>query len=183
MAGIPSIAALERQLQYAKAREQKIAARQKQPPKVGSRGRQPKDSVKYDGIFVDASYVLLAPRAGINFFGLGNLGLTEPDDSDAAPRGFKPAKIIAVRAKSSPTTKTALSGRKYLKYTTDASGANDTTQTQYSAPISAETVTALKTKIQTIIRDKKDDVGEYGRIYFEPERPIYRASGDGAAAP
>lgn len=179
MGSIPSIAALERQLTYAKQREQRLTARQQQAPKVGSRGRQPRESVKYSSIFETGDYVISAPRVGIVFFGgLAALGLAEPDDSSRAARGFKPAKILAVRAKADPTRKVALSGRPYLKYTVDDTASG---QTSYSAPISADSVGTLKTRVQAVIRDKTPDVGEYGRIYFEPERPIYSVSGEGAA--
>lgn len=181
MAGIPSIASLERQLQYAKQRKARLDARQKQAPKVGSRGRQPRESVKYSSIFDTTDFIVLAPRTGIAFFGgLAALGLAQPDASPAAPRGFKPAKLHATRGKSNPSPKTALSGRRYLKYTVDTTG---DAQSSFSAPVSADTVTALKTRVQTIIRDKTNDIGEYGRIYFEPERPIYTASGEAAAPP
>lgn len=179
MSSIPSIAALERQLTYAKQRQQRLTARQQQAPKVGSRGRQPRESVKYSSIFETGDYVVTAPRVGIVFFGgKAALGLADADNSSHPPRGFKPAKIIAVRAKSDPTRKVAFSGRPYLKYTPDDTKSG---QTSYSAPISADSTGTLKTRIQAVIRDKTNDVGEYGRIYFEPERPIYSVSGEGAA--
>lgn len=179
MSSIPSIAALERQLTYAKQRQQRLTARQQQAPKVGTRGRQPRESVKYSSIFEAGDYVISAPRVGIAFFGgLAALGLAEPDDSSRAPRGFKPAKILAVRSKSDPARKVAFSGRPYLKYTPDDTKAG---QISYSAPISADGAATLKTRIQAIMRAKTDDVGEYGRIYFEPERPVYSVSGEGAA--
>lgn len=182
MARVPSIAELERQLQYARTREAVLATRQKSPPKVGSRGRQPADTFKYQSIWAD-NFVIDTGRSGVAFFGAAALGLAEPDDSPAAPRGFKPAQIVAVRGKSSPVEKTAFSGRRYLKYTDDAGSANTTSKTTYRAAISDNTTAGLKTKIRNIMRDKKDDVGEYGRIYFEPERPVFRASGTAAAAP
>lgn len=182
MGRIPTIAQLERQLQYAKTREQRLDARQKNPPRVGTQGRRPTESVKYSSIYMDSDFVINAPRAGIQFFGgIAALGLAQPDGSPRLPAGAKPAKIIAVRGRSAPKIETAtLSGRRYLKYSIDG---NDSSQSTFSAPVSADSVAALKTRIQTLMRDKTDDVGEYGRISFEPERPIYSTSGEGTTAP
>ena len=73
-----------------------------------------------------------------------------------------------------------LSNRNYIKYTVDANAAG--TRGSYSAPVSADTVANLKSKVQAVMVAKKDDVKEYGRIWFEPERPIFVTSGDVASA-
>lgn len=183
MARIPSVAELTRLLNEAKARETALEARQALPPKVGTGQRRPTDSVKYSTIFSAEDLIINAPSNGIAFFGgLAALGLAAPDASPRAPRGFRPAKVMATRGKATPSTETsALSGRRYLKYSIEATG---DTQSSFSAPVSAETVAALKTKVETLINSKKDDVGEYGRIWFEPERPVFSASGSvGVTAP
>lgn len=184
MARIPSVAQLTRRLNDLKQRDAALKIRQQQAPKVGSGQPRPTQTVKYGSIFTGDSLLLNAPRAGINFFGgSAALGLAAPDDSFKAPKGFAPAKIKAVKGRASGKEKTAdLSKRKYLKYSIDADGE---TQASFTAPISADTVATLKTRYQTIARAKADDIGEYGRISFEPERPVYSISGvaAGAAAP
>lgn len=183
MGKIPSVAELERNLQYRKQRATRLEARQKTPPKVGSGAAVPRDTYKYQSIYGD-NFCINTTRNGVAFFGATALGLVAPDDSPGEPRGFKPAQMHATLAKTSPTPKTAISGRKYLKYSVDPGSKEDRKQASYRAAISDNTASGLKTKIRNILRDKKDDVGEYGRIEFEPERPIFRASGTaGTAAP
>ena len=181
MARIPSVASLQRRTNELKAREAALKARQQAAPKVGTGQARPTQTAKYKSIFTTEDFTVNAPNAGITFFGgLGALGLAAPDTSQKLPRGFKTAKVTAVRGRSKGAEKTSsLSGRKYLKYSIDADGG---AQSTFSAPISADTVAALKTRFQSIITAKKDDIGEYGRISFEPERPIFSASGVSAGA-
>lgn len=183
MARIPSVASLQRRLTEAKTREANLKTRQATAePKVGSGQSNPTDSYKYESIFTDSAFVIKASRPAITFFGgIAPLGLAAPDASPGLPRGFKPSKIRATRGKSKPTPETAeLSKRKYLKYSADA-GAE--TRATYTAPISGNTVLALQNAYKAIIASKKDDVGEYGRISFIPEQPLFSSSGSAAAAP
>lgn len=186
MASIPSVAELTRRLNAAKAREAALKARQQANTgeNVGKGQPRPSESVKYKSIFTAQDFLILAPSAGIQFFGgLAALGLAAPDASPGIPRGFQPAKIKATigRTDNKGVPKTAtLSQRQYMKYTVDATAAG--TRGSYSAPVSADTVASLKTKVQAVMTAKKDDVKEYGRIWFEPERPIFTTSGDAAAA-
>lgn len=182
MARIPSVAALQRRLNEAKVRETNLKNRQATAePKVGSGQSNPTDPYKYKSIFTDGFFNVRASRPAITFFGgAAKLGLAEPDASPNLPRGFQPAKIRATRGRSRGAEKTAeLSKRKYLKYSIDADGE---TRATYTAPISAATVAALQTTYRTILQDKKDDIGEYGRLVFIPERPLFSSSGSGAAS-
>lgn len=183
MARIPSVASLQRRLTEAKTREANLKTRQATAvPKVGSGQSNPTDSYKYESIFTDTAFVIKASRPAITFFGgIAALGLVAPDASPGLPRGFKPSKIRATLGKATPVPKTAeLSKRKYLKYSKDAD--NDTRAT-YTAPISGNTVLALQNAYKAILLAKKDDVGEYGRIAFIPEQPLFSSSGSAAGAP
>ena len=177
MARIPTVAALTRRMNYLKQRDANLKARQQAEPKVGSGQANPMETVKYNSIFTKQAFTLNAPSAGINFFGdLGALGLAAPDDSPRLPRGFKYAKIRATRGRENGTRKVAdLSKRPYLKYTVDGDGG---TRVSFTAPVSAATAEALSAKVRTLMLAKTNDVGEYGRIWFEPERPIINMSGD-----
>lgn len=184
MARIPSVASLQRRLNEAKARETALKARQATAvPKVGSGQSNPTDTYKYESIYVDNSFLLKVSRPALAFLGgIAALGLVAPDDSPTLPRGFKPAKIRATRGRATGAEKTAeLSGRKYLKYSIDATGE---TRATYTAPISANTAATLQTLYRAIANAKKDDVGEYGRIQFIPEQPLFSTSGSvGPATP
>jgi len=186
MSRVPSIAELTRRLNAAKARDAALKTRQQSNTgqNVGKGQPRPSESVKYKSIFTDQDFLVTAPSAGIRFFGgLAALGLAAPDASPGIPRGFKTAKIKATigRDDNKGVAKTAtLSNRNYLKYTVDANAAG--TRGSYSAPVSADTVANLKSKVQAVMVAKKDDVKEYGRIWFEPERPIFVTSGDVASA-
>lgn len=181
MGSIPSVAALQRRLNDAKAREAALKIRQTTAqPKVGQGQPNPTDPVKYSAIFVEGNYIVNASRAAVAFFGGGAaLGLAAPDASPRISRGFAPAKIRATRGRASGVKKTAdLSKRDYLKYSIDATG---DTRATFTAPISADTVATLRTRFQTVSNSKKDDIGEYGRIAFIPEKPVFSTSGVVAA--
>jgi hypothetical protein len=181
MARIPSTFRLQQRLNELKLREANLKTRAAQERKVGTGQPRPTITLKYKSIFTEEDFLVNAPRAGVTYFGQAALGLANPDASPRLPRGFKTAKLIATRGRLTPKTVTSeLSRRKYLKYTVDGDG-ND--RVSYSAPISANSVTALKTQVATIMNAKKDDVGEYGRIWFEPERPVYSTTGVGGSAP
>lgn len=185
MARIPSVSELTRRLNDAKAREAALKQRQNNNngQNIGKGQPRPSESVKYKSIFTAEDLIIIAPSASIQFFGgLAALGLAAPDTSPRMPRGFKPAKIVATvgRGTNKGEIKTAdLSKRKYMKYSVD--GGSTGSRSSYSAPISGDTPAALKTKFQAIAIAKKDDVKEYGRIWFEPERPVYNVSGDAPA--
>ncbi len=183
MARIPSVASLQRRLTEAKTREANLKTRQATAePKVGSGQSNPTDSYKYESIFTDSAFIVKASRPAITFFGgIAAVGLVAPDASPGLPRGFKPSKIRATRGRGNPVEKTAeLSKRKYLKYSVDADGE---TRGTFTAPISANTVAGLQTLYRNILTSKKDDVGEYGRIAFIPEQPLFSSSGAAAGAP
>jgi hypothetical protein len=183
MARIPSVASLEKRLTHLKTREKNLAARQKSAgDNIGKGQPRPMKTFKYRSIYMATDFTINAPETSVNFFGQTALGLAAQGADPGAPRGFKPARIKAVKGKSKPTTATSkLSTRRYLKYTIEAT---TDTQASFTAPVSADTVANLKAKVEAIINDKKGDVGEYGRISFEPERPIFAASGSaGGTAP
>lgn len=177
MARRPSIPSLERRVAESRKREAALARRQKAQPRVGTGGRRSMESYTYNSLFTTTNFTVLAPEAGVTFFGgAAALGLDALGTEPALPRGFKPAKIRATVSIAAPTTATsALSGRRYLKYTAAAGG---TTRNSYSSPLSADTSVALVALFRAVATAKKAAVGEYGRIWFEPERPIYVVSGD-----
>lgn len=182
MARIPSVANLQRRLTEAKTREANLKTRQATAePRVGSGQSNPTDSYKYESIFTDGSFIVKASRPAITFFGgIAALGLVAPDASPGLPRGFKPSKITATRGRATPTPTTAeLSKRRYLKYSVDGTGE---TRATFTAPISGNTVLALQTAYKNILTAKRDDVGEYGRISFIPEQPLFSSSGSVAGA-
>ncbi|ALF53820.1 hypothetical protein ACX27_14745 [Nostoc piscinale CENA21] len=166
-------------MQYAKAREAY------NPPlreDGAATRRQPKVAVKYAVLSplaeADAAFTIQASQKGLNFFGdLAALGLAESDTDPSAPRGFKPATIHAMIADSSPAVIRAQgSNRPYVRYGAGTRGGG--TQYNFTAPITADTPTNLKTKVTSIIAAKKGSVGGgYGRIWFEPEDYPYAASG------
>lgn len=177
MARIPSVASLQRRLTDLKTREAALKQRQATAvPKVGSGQPNPRDNYKYGAIFVDGTYIVKASRAAVTFFGgADDLGLVAPDTSPPLARGFQPAKVRATRGRASGVEKTAeLSKRKYLKYSLDASGE---TRATFTAPISAASASALATRFQTLGNAKKEEIGEYGRLAFIPERPVFTFSG------
>lgn len=177
MARIPSVASLQRRLNEAKVRETALKARQATAiPRPGSGQSNPTDTFKYESVFITNSFLLKASRPAVTFFGgITALGLAASDTSPGLPRGFKPAKIRAVRGKARPTPEIAdLSKRHYLKYSADASGE---TRATYTAPISSNTAVGLQTLYRNIANSKKDDVGDYGRIAFIAEQPVFSTSG------
>lgn len=180
MASIPSVAALQRRLDEAKAREAALKARQATAePKVGQGQSNPTDPYKYESMYVTNSFLVKASRPAITFFGgIAALGLAAADASPGLPRGFKPAKIRATRGRANPQRKIAdLSKRPYLKYSIDA---GTDTRATYTAPLSANTSTALQALYRAVVASKRDDVGEYGRIAFITEQPLFSSSGSAA---
>jgi hypothetical protein len=182
MARIPSVAALERRLAALKAREAALATRQKQAPKVGTGQPRPTEMMKYQGLFVPEDFTVRVQGVAVLFFGGATaLGLAEPGAEPPLPRGYKPTQVKCSRGVASPTTVTStLSKKKYLKYTTPATG---NTRVSYTCPISATTPISLLTKFKAIATDKKGDIGEYGRIWLDPERPVFSLSGDAPGGP
>ena len=182
MARIPSVASLQRRLTEAKTRDAALKTRQATAePKVGTGQANPTDSYKYESIFTDTSFIIKASRPAVTFFGgIAPLGLVAPDASPGLPRGFKPSKIRATIGNAKPEPKTAeLSKRRYLKYSKDAS---TNTRATFTSPISSNTIAGLQAAYKAILTAKKDDVGEYGRIAFIPEQPLFSSSGSAAAA-
>jgi len=182
MARIPSVAALERRLAALKARETALATRQKQPPKVGTGQPRPTEMMQYSALFIQNEFTVRVQGVAMLFFGgPAALGLQEPGSDPPLPRGFTPNQVKCLRGVASPTVATAtLSKRKYLKYTTAATG---NTRVAYTCPISADTSIALMTKFKAIAADKKGDIGEYGRIWLVTEKPVFSLSGDVPGAP
>lgn len=186
MARIPSVASLTKRLADAKLRETNLKARQtasltNEASRVGKGQKNPTDPYKYESLFLDGFMTVNASRASVAFFGQAALSLAAFDDSPRTPRGFQPSKVKATLGRSDGglATTAELSKRRYLKYSVNATG--ESTRGSYTAPISADTVTSLKTKFQAIVTAKKDDVKEYGRIWFVPEEPFFAATGTSAA--
>lgn len=184
MARIPSVASLTRRLNEAKTREAALKIRQTTAtPDVGGGQPNPRDNVKYTVIFGDGAYIVKASRPAISFFGgFDDLGLAVPDTSPYAPRGFQPAKVRATRGRPNwGVEKIAdLSKRHYLKYSIDADGE---TRATYTAPISAISADALGTRFQTLGTSLRVEIGEYGRLAFIAEKPVFTFSGSGPITP
>ncbi|MEH2139904.1 hypothetical protein [Nostoc sp.] len=171
---------LEEQLKYAKAREAY------NPPlreEGAATQRQPKIAVKYAILsplaLPDAALTIQASKKAIDFFGgITPLGLAAFSTDPEAPRGFKPARILAMVSDSSPAIVRAKgSNRPYTRYGSGTRGGG--TQYNYTAPITADTPTNLKAKVTAVVAAEKGSVGgAYGRIWFEPEDYPYAASGE-----
>ncbi|PHJ54496.1 hypothetical protein VF14_35215 [Nostoc linckia z18] len=175
-----SVREIQKQLQYAQAREA-------YNPPVRESGaatqRRPKLAVKYAVLSplaeADAAFTIQASKEGLEFFGgIAALGLAAVSTDPQAPRGFKPARILATVADATPQLIRAQgSNRPYIRYGRGARGSN--AQYNYTAPITADTPANLKSKVTTVITAKKTAVGgAYGRIWFEPEDYPYSASGE-----
>lgn len=171
---------LEEQLKYAKAREAYTAPLREQG---AATRRQPKVGVKYAVLSplaaADAAFTIQASKKAIDFFGgITPLGLAAVATDPEAPRGFKPARILAMVSDSSPAVIRAKdSGRAYTRYGSGTRGGG--TQYNFTAPITADTPANLKAKVEAVVAAKKGSVGGgYGRIWFEPEDYPYAASGE-----
>lgn len=176
-----SVRELERDLQYARAREA-------YNPPLREDGavtqRRPKRPVQYNSIFGARPFTVQGSEAGIAFFGgIADLGLSEPDITDpVAPRGFKPTLIKAMQADGTPEVVRARgSGRPYIRYARGTRGSS--VQSTFSAPISdtgaAATVSGVRTKFDNVSDAKKATVGAYGRIWIEWEKYPFAESGTG----
>ncbi|MHC5827071.1 MAG: hypothetical protein ACYT04_67165, partial [Nostoc sp.] len=139
---------LEQQLKYAKARE---AYKPPQREEGTATQRQPKVAVKYAVLSplaaASAAFTIQASKEAIAFFGGDTaLGLAEAATDPEAPRGFKPARIMAMKSDSSPAVVRAkVSGRAYTRYGAGTRGGG--TQYNFTAPITSDTPANLKAKI------------------------------------
>lgn len=177
--GRVSVAVLERELAYAKKREEYLRSTTARPIKTTVDNR-PKTLVAYRSSSlltgaISNLYKVQATVASLAFFnGVAALGLSATlTDAAPIPRGFKPAKISAVVGDATPTVKTAVgSTRRYIKYSASSTGE---AQSHYSAPVSkVETnVTADEQKnFATLLAAAIDGKlgGQYGRVSFTPEK-------------
>nr|WP_290226313.1 hypothetical protein [Trichocoleus desertorum] len=185
MSRIPTVAELTRRLNALKTREANLKARQaaNTGQRVGMGQKRPTESAAYGSPFTLNTYTVNAGKAAVTFFGgLAALGLTAPAGDDPLPRGFKVGQVKATRGKATATKVTAeLSQRSYLRYSIEA---GTDTQGTFTAPLTGGTLALIKTKFTAIAAAKKDDIGEYGRIDYVPEQPVFSIGGDaGAAAP
>lgn len=145
--------------------------------------RRPKSAVKYGATSAPTTaFTIQGSKPGILFFGgEAALGLADAGADPTAPRGFKPNRIYATIADSSPqVVRAKASNRAYIRYARGTRGSN--TQSTFSAPISdttTPTMASVRAKFATVANSKKDEVGgSYGRIWFEPERLPLVESGD-----
>ncbi|MBH8561642.1 hypothetical protein I8748_05520 [Nostoc sp. CENA67] len=174
-----TVAELQKQLQYAQAR-----ANYNPPAREAGAAtqRRPKIGVKYAVLSplaeADAAFTVQASKEGVAFFGgVGALGLADAATDPSAPKGFQPAKLLAMVADATPQLVRAKgSNRPYIRY---GKGTRDSNaQYNYSAPITADAPANLKAKVTGVITAKKTQLGgAYGRIWFEPEDYPYAASG------
>lgn len=172
-----SVAQLQRQLKYAQARA-KYVPPEREPG--GSVQRRPKTPVRYQAIFDSGSafYSVQTSSPGIAFFGgIAALGLAA--DAGDPRLGGRPNMIKATVADGTPTRVRALpSGRSYIRYA--AGSRNSNTQVSFSAALSADTATAVRTRFNTVADSIKSKLGgDYGRVWLEPERLKIVESGVG----
>lgn len=170
---------IERDLAYAKAREAY------NPPlreDGAATQRRPKIAVKYAVLSplaaADSAFTIQASNPGITFFGgIAALGLEAQGTDPSAPRGFKPSRILAMVADSSPSVVRAKgSNRPYVRY---GKGTRDSkTQYNYSAPVTADTPSTLDTRVKGLFTSIKSSLGgAYGRVWYEAEQ--YPLAGSG----
>lgn len=175
-----SLALLERELVFAKARQAYLATPRTRTnttvnpnPKTLYGYRSANQSLGQESIL----YKVRVENSATNKFTEAALGLTPTSNPDfaksalPAPRKFKPAKVHALFGAATPSVVTAkTSGRQYIKYAIDSTGA---AQSSYSAPISkiASAVTEGEQRIAAgaIGVTLKPAVGEYGRVWYTPE--------------
>ena len=167
MARRRTVRELQRELQYAQAREAYV-------PPVRSAGsatqRRPKVSAKYHSLYGDSDFTIQVPQAGLQFFGgLTSVGLAEPDTDPRPPTGFRPNIIHALVSDASPSVERARgSNRPYIRYARGTRGSG--TQSTYSCAFqdagANPTANGTRTKFDTLANAAKDNVGgAYGRIW------------------
>lgn len=173
---------LERELDYAKARETYYRTRK---PSDSPRVARPMTSAYYQSYLVkvgtaNAIVKLQASEEAIAFFTAASLNLVTADADQAKaipkPRGFQPSLVKAMTGDPSPSKKKAFggTGRPYVKYSKTTEGS---AQAHYQAPLGGDTATADSTitafnSLKTSIASK---LGSYGRLYLQLER--YTLSG------
>lgn len=170
---------LQRDLQYAQAREQY------QPPQReegAATKRRPKIACTYPVLSplapASTKFTIQASQAGINFFSdLLALGLEAPSTAPMAPKGFEPAKLHAMVSDASPSLiRAKASNRPYTRYAAGNRGSG--VQTHFTAPVSADTPSALDTRVKALFESVKTKLGSaYGRAWFEAEKYPLSASG------
>jgi hypothetical protein len=170
---------LQRQLQYAQARESY------NPPlrEAGSATqRRPKVSAKYHSLYADTDFTIQVPQAGLQFFGGRTaVGLAEPGTDPRPVKGFRPNTIFAMVADASPQTERARgSNRPYTRYARGSRGSG--TQSNFSCafqdPGSSPTATGTRNKFDSLSNSMRDNVGgAYGRIWAEFEQVPIAESG------
>lgn len=166
-----SVREIQRQLQYAQALENY------NPPTRESGAatqRRPKTPVQYAVLSplaaADSAFTVQASTSGLQFFGgITALGLATAATDPTIPRGFKPALIRATVADATPQLIRAQgSNRPYIRYGRGTRGSNS--QYNYSAPVTADTPTALDTRVKSLFTSVKSNLGgPYGRAWFEAE--------------
>jgi hypothetical protein len=168
---------LEKQLQYAKARE---AYSRPQREEGGNTSRRPKISVKYKVTSplapASTEFTIQASKVSVDFFGKSALGLADAATDPSPPRGFKPNRMMAMVADTTPKLVRAKgSNRPYIRY--GAGSAGSSSQYCYTAPVSGSTST-LDSAVSAAVAAAKSKVGgAFGRIWFEPEDYPFSASG------
>lgn len=170
---------IERDLAYAKAREAY------NPPlreDGAATQRRPKTAVKYAVLSPlatsDSAFTIQASSSGIQFFGgITALGLAVQGTDPREPKGFRPAQVRAMVSDTSPSVIRAKgSNRPYTRYGRGNRDSN--AQYNYSAPVTADTPTALDTRVKAIFAAVKPNLGgAYGRVWFESELYPLSASG------
>lgn len=175
-----SVALLQRELTYAQARQTYLATPRTRTSTTVVPNPKTLYGYRSTNLVVGSESALIkikVENAAITKFTEAALGLTPTSNAAFAssaipiPRKFKPAKVHALFGATTPTVQTAkTSGRQYIKYSAATTGASQST---YSAAISKEATAVTegdqRTAAEAIATTLKDEVGEYGRIWFTPE--------------
>jgi hypothetical protein len=171
---------IERELEYAKARETYYRTRQ---PTTTTTVRQRKmQTLGYYPLLLKIGTTV--PVIGVRvtekslaFFTQANLKLVNVTGTGAVaaipePKGFMPSMVHAMEGAATPAAKRAYNGtgRRYIKYSAATEG---DAQAFYGAPISGgatPSVAEVQTAFDAIVTAKKATVGDYGRIWLTLER-------------
>lgn len=178
---------LQKELEYAQKRQAYLANTTKPVKQTVDKRIKTKFGYHSSLVKIGAATALISlevsEEAVAKFGNASALGLVANtanalDTAIKEPKGFKPAQIHGVVGTSTPTVATARgSGRRYIKYTANATGAS---QSSFTAAISTGAIGATP----QAQRDKASDVANavkssfnadangYGRLWFTPEQYI-----------
>lgn len=179
MGRIKSAAQKLREANIAKARETAIANRAANTTTTVQRRKTDRYIYRAYSIKSGTSQQLLsvsASAAAVEFFGRTNLGLQLPtavtDPVIAKPKGFMPAKVMAMVGAETPTAKVNSWNSRVIKYSAATTG---NSQSNYTAPIcilsGTATFDAVDAQATGLFNSVKSKLGnqDYARFYVHAE--------------